>query len=143
MSPNNLIMMSIKLNKLFKYYFIYLFGDDMSIRGILYVLLGIVLIAIGISLLVVYPIFWESFKTVIIGSIPVAVVFIGLIVTLIGRELGKLDDFQKNLDSELKNIEENETIEKELGMSSMEPERTQKAKKKRTKKRKIRKRKKK
>ncbi|MCD6279189.1 hypothetical protein J7J26_00240 [Candidatus Micrarchaeota archaeon] len=115
----------------------------MSIRGILYVLLGIVLIAIGISLLVVYPIFWESFKTVIIGSIPVAVVFIGLIVTLIGRELGKLDDFQKNLDSELKNIEENETIEKELGMSSMEPERTQKAKKKRTKKRKIRKRKKK
>jgi len=143
MSPNNLIMMSIKLNKLFKYYFIYLFGDDMSIRGILYVLLGIVLIAIGISLLVVYPIFWESFKTVIIGSIPVAVVFIGLIVTLIGRELGKLDDFQKNLDSELKNIEENETIEKEIVMSSMESEKTQKAKKKRTKKRKIRKRKKK
>ena len=79
----------------------------MSTRGMLYVLLGLVLIAIAVLLCFTWPaLFWDTFKVLVLGAIPPFIVLLGLIFILVGRELGKLDEFQKSLEGQLKQMEE-------------------------------------
>ena len=79
----------------------------MSFRGTLYMLLGLIFIIISIGVFFIDSTGFvrNSFATVLVGIAPPFIALLGIIILLIGRELGKLDAFQKSMNNELNDFE--------------------------------------
>jgi len=73
------------------------------------ILFGIISIAGGVVLLVLFPTWWQAFKDVVQGSIPPFLVFIGFIAIFIG--IGNIKD--KIAEKKEKEEEEKELKEAE------------------------------
>ncbi|MCD6549388.1 hypothetical protein J7K41_01605 [Candidatus Micrarchaeota archaeon] len=120
----------------------------MSVKKIAYILLGLVILAIGVGIVYVWQdVFIPALKTVILASIPLILAFLGVLFLLIGWAYEEpIEISREEIEKELKEIEKEESEkasleEEEKTVMEKPVKRTAKKKRKTTRKRKTRKKK--